>query len=237
MTEGQAKAYEQMVDWQMSMIDDDLLIAEYPMVYHMRLMQLAQSTGQLEVSNKWVTSFKRNPDTGHKERVREFKEVISVRQVMPSPKVDKLLELLDSNGSNPTIVFSQFPGMVRLCCAAMDDAGISYVHAPDAASLATAEAAFQNGEADVIIGTVGIMGESIELSRATTIIFLDCPPNPRVRDQAECRAKAIGKREPITCIDIKTEDTVDFLRLDRTRTKAEWNDLLLGRGQRENANT
>ena len=239
MTPEQATAYEQMLDWQLMQLGDDEVVAAWPMVAAMRLQQLAQAMGIAEQRKVWKWVTEDDPDTGDRRRIRKLVDSIRVNQIEPSPKLDDMMATLasDTTPCGPTIIFTQFPGMLDLACKRMDAAAMEYVAVRDGAEVNRAESAFQNGEVDILIGSIGIISESIELSRASTEIFLDCPWNPRVRGQAEDRAREYGRRTPVRIIDIRTEHTVDFERLDRVRTKQEWKDALRGRGVYGNGKT
>jgi SNF2 family DNA or RNA helicase len=234
MTTGQQQAYDQMLEWQIMSLgdgDDDIVVGEWGMVAAMRLQQLAQAMGRIERRevHRWV--IEDDPDTGQRIRVNKTITTVRVGQIEPSPKLDDMIStLLDTERQcGPTIIFTQFADMVGLACRRMDRAGLKYVSVQQNSEINRAEIAFQTGEVDIIIGTVGLISESIDLARATTEIFIDCPWNPRVRGQAEDRAREYGKRTAVRIIDIRTRDSVDFARLDRVRTKQEWKDALLGR--------
>jgi SNF2 family DNA or RNA helicase len=233
MTPEQEKSYREMVDWQMMMMGDDLIITEYPMVAAMRLQQLAQAYGIAEVRQVWRTYRELDENTGKMVKVRKKVDTTTIHQVEPSPKLDALMQIIsDIPKYGPTIIFSQYPGMVKLAMKRMDDAGIKYSYVLNNEEVNESERRFQEGEVDIIIGTTGHISESIELDRADTEVFIDCPWNPRVRGQAIGRGKAVGKRRPLTVIDIRTRSTVDYARLDRVRTKQEWKDEFLGRNYR-----
>lgn len=231
MTPEQAEAYQNMLDWQMMQLDDELVMAEYPMIAGMRLQQLAQAYGVAETRQVWRWVRERDPNSGKIAKVKKLVDTTTIHQVEPSSKLDALMEALldEENPPGPTIVFSQFPGMVKLACKRFSDAGLNYVSVLVNDEINEAERRFQSGEVDIIIGSTHHLSESIELYRADTEMFLDCPWNPRIRGQAIGRAKAVGKRTPVRIIDFRTDGTVDLGRLDTARTKQEWKDVFLGR--------
>jgi SNF2 family DNA or RNA helicase len=227
MTPEQDDAYDQMKQWQMTQLGDELVIADYPMVEKMRLQQLAQSMCRAEFRTVWRT-VKEFDERGNKVKVRKQVETVKLIPTDPSPKLDALIERLISE-PKPTILFSTFPEIIAMACKRMSNAGISYVHVKDNGQLVDGERQFQAGEVDVIAGTTGIMAQSIELNRADRVAFLDVPWNPRVRRQAIGRGKAVGKRTALEVLDIRTKGTVDFLRLPKVRRKQDWKNELLGR--------
>ena len=226
----QRKAYEDMVELQMSELQDDLLIADFPMIQSMRLMQFAQAMGRMETHKVW----RKKREWDNKERryvVRKYLDnAIKVRQIEPSSKLDDLMYLL-VNDETPTIVFTQFTDIVDMACERMRKLGIPHVKCTGSDNVEVARETFQEakGGVRVIIGTTSKIAESIELDRADREIFLDAPRSPRLRHQAVGRGKAVGKRRQIKIIDIKARDTIDATRLDVIRTRAEWIDALLGR--------
>lgn len=68
---------------------------------------------------------------------------------------------------------------------------------------------FQNGNCNVIIGTIGAMGTGLTLNKANTVIFLDEPWNRALRDQAEDRAHRIGTQGTVNIITLMCKDTID----------------------------
>lgn len=230
MTPEQREVYDQMLNWQMMHLGEDLVIADYPMIEKMRLQQIAQSMCYVEnrLVWRWVKEFDAE---GNKVRVRKQVETVTLHPMEPSPKLDGLMPRL-IEVPKPTVLFSTFPGIIEMACKRLSDTGMSYVHVRDRGQTNEAMRRFQAGEVDLIAGSTGIMAQSIELSRATRVAFLDVPWNPRVRRQAIGRAKAVGKREPVEVIDVRTRDSVDFLRLDRVRTKQSYKNELLGREER-----
>lgn len=235
MSPEQARAYHELVELQMARLDEELLVAGFPMVLAMRFQQLAQAMGKVEehmewkIKTRWKVSFDANgKKTRKKEKYRVQEPVTTVRQIWPCPKADELLKLLGEDDT-PAIVFTQFRDVVGMVSELLTGEGISHVTVLGGDNVEEAERRFQEGEVRVIVGTTGMISESIELHRADLEVFLDSPWSPRVRGQAEGRAKAIGKRRQIRCVDIKTRDTVDYVRIDRVREKQEWQDLMLGR--------
>lgn len=251
MTSEQQEAYDQMVEWQMMQLGDDMVIADYTMIANMRMQQLAQAMGRPEFRKVWRTVEVWNSETRSREKRRQLCDTVTIRQIEPSPKLDDLMyvlqctnprpefdpdnipdnaaDLLRDTAPGPTVIFSQFPGMVDLACKRMDRLGIKYIRAHNDAQSIAAEEKFQSGAVDILIGSTGVISESLELDRAQTLMFVDCPWNPRVRGQAIGRGQAVGKRTPLRIIDFRTRGTVDFARLDRVRTRQQWKDMLLGR--------
>lgn len=227
MTPEQRESYEQMVDWQMMQIGDDIVISDYSVVKFTRLQQLAQAMGRAETHKvwRWFTEY---DDNGNEVKERRQVETVKIRQTEPSPKLDAMIKRLVVGDLGPTIIFSQFPDIVEMACKRLSDAGYRYVAVRDNKQTTDCVRAFQRGDVDIIIGTTGLLSESVRLFRADTVIHLDTHYNPRVVGQANGRAKNVGKRTPVRIIYIRTRNSVDMIRLDKARTKQEWRTLFLG---------
>lgn len=68
---------------------------------------------------------------------------------------------------------------------------------------------FQNGNTEVLVGTIGAMGTGLTLTAATTVIFYDEPWNKALFDQAVDRAHRIGQKSNITVYSLMCKDTID----------------------------
>lgn len=239
MSELQAQAYYDIGELQMAQVsDDDWLVAQTQLIVNQRMQQLAMAYGQIVWKKKWVVR--------DGERVQE--DYQSIRLVRPSPKLDMFVRMatgctfpvIDEYGepgqyvihpSEPLVVFSQFRDMITMACEEMDRLGISYtvVMGGGKSDLDASAASFQRGDVRVFIATVQTAGESIELVRGRYQIYFDRHWSPRVKLQSEGRNRRLTQKRQPVCFDIKTRDTVDYVRLDRVRTKEEWLDAMFGR--------
>ena len=68
---------------------------------------------------------------------------------------------------------------------------------------------FQEGELDVIVGTIGAMGTGLTLTAGTVVIFVDEPWNKALYDQAVDRCHRIGQKNNITIYNLLTKGTID----------------------------
>lgn len=227
MTPEQRVSYEQMVDWQMMQIGDEIVVSDYSVVKFTRLQQLAQAMGQVEIYKVWRW-FNEYDSNGDEIKVRRQVNTVKIRQTEPSPKLDAMISRLSVGDLGPTIIFSQFPDIVEMACKRLSDAGYHYAVVRDNTQTTECVRAFQRGDTDIIIGTTGLLSQSVRLFRAATVLYLDTHYNPRVVGQGIGRAKNVGKRTPVRVIYIRTRDSVDMIRLDKARTKQEWRTLFLG---------
>lgn len=86
---------------------------------------------------------------------------------------------------------------------------------------------FQNGELDVMIGTIGAMGTGLTLAEGTVEIFLDEPWNRALYDQCVDRCHRIGQRSNITIYNLLTKDTIDERIHEIVIKKGEMSDALV----------
>ncbi|MBN1426629.1 SWF/SNF helicase family protein [Candidatus Fermentibacteria bacterium] len=65
---------------------------------------------------------------------------------------------------------------------------------------------FQFGDTGVLIATLGTMSEGVDLSAASTVVFLDKPFTSTARDQAIKRVHRLGQTKPVEVISIVARD-------------------------------
>lgn len=70
---------------------------------------------------------------------------------------------------------------------------------------------FQDGNLDVLIGTIAVAGVGITLTRADTIIFIEEDWVPANNRQMEDRIYRVGQKNDVTVIKYRSKDTVDTL--------------------------
>lgn len=238
----QVESYNEILQWQMAYLGDDLLVVGTQLEASMRMHQLANAYGRLEVRYR----FKEIETPSGKERVRVPR--YSVRLEEPSTKLDLLIQMLSEGHTQtvaesgfekviilqpdePIVIFSTYLDMVAMACRRMDELDITYVECTGRSKLSADQAArvFADGNVRVFIGTPETAGESIDLTRARVMIYIDVHWSPRVKKQCDGRIRRIGQTRVPWCIDIKARNTVDYVKLDRVRTKQQWQDAMFGR--------
>ena len=134
-------------------------------------------------------------------------------EIQESAKMERLEGLVEECISNnqKVIVFSNWTQMT--------DAISSNLKARFTTSVITGETKdevrqfivddFQNGNTEVLVGTIGAMGTGLTLTAATTVIFYDEPWNKALFDQAVDRAHRIGQKSNITVYSLMCKDTID----------------------------
>jgi len=128
-------------------------------------------------------------------------------------------------------VFSQSRSMSHLAVRRLEARGI--VAKPYTGSVSQHdrdlyEAEFQQGNIQVLCGTIAAGGEGITLHRASTVVFFDRMWNPTKNRQAEDRLHRIGQIHPVQVIDIIARDTVDLGRKQRIANKWAALEYILG---------
>lgn len=148
-----------------------------------------------------------------------LRRIFQVRLTEPSAKLDAMMDILeglewDEERKDQVVVFTQFRDAVELAKVRMAKAGISFIHMQQPDNEATRLAkvqAFQDGEAQVFICTLALGSESITLTAASTVIFLDRSWSPTINSQAISRVYGRGEErdEPVQIIQIEAIKTVD----------------------------
>lgn len=135
-----------------------------------------------------------------------------------SSKLDRAVEMIEENPDEAFVVFSWY----KPACYALQDrlkeAGIgSFVATGNETEVKRTELIdeFQTDpEAPrVFIGTIATLNESIQLTRATSVIFLDRSWNPEENAQAVDRVHRQGQKGRVTVTNLVAKNTVDTLRV------------------------
>lgn len=117
-------------------------------------------------------------------------------------------EIIKEKGK--VIIFSNWSSVTEEAKEVLKDFNPAYITGDTTATDRMTEVdRFQNGNCNVIIGTIGAMGTGLTLNKANTVIFLDEPWNRALRDQAEDRAHRIGTQGTVNIITIMAKDTID----------------------------
>jgi SNF2 family DNA or RNA helicase len=134
-----------------------------------------------------------------------------IRLIEPSAKLDALVDWLSSRAEQ-VVIFSQSRSMVEITGKRLEREGLSvglYTGAVSDADKDLAREQFQAGKLDVFAGTIKAGGESITLTAASTVIFLDRCWSPNRNKQAEDRCHRIGQTCAVEVVDFYAPNTVD----------------------------
>lgn len=153
-------------------------------------------------------------------------------ETLDSTKQDLAMDLITDNPNEAFVIMSWF----RQPAAAMEQrllaAGIECFRVDGEVNQnlrAEYIQRFQAGEGRVFIGTISTLSESVNLMRASNMVFLDRSWNPADNLQAADRIFRIGQMNPVTISYLVARDTVDELRVTPViADKAALRQLVLG---------
>jgi len=133
--------------------------------------------------------------------------------VLPgSAKLQVVRDLLPESRRSPTLVFCHFRETGQLIHNIATDLGLRSGLIRGGVAGADRDdirRRFQNGELDVMVGTLATVAVGLEFSRASTEIFVEHSWTPWKNDQALKRAMVIGKKSHVHVVHLWTKKTVD----------------------------
>ena len=151
----------------------------------------------------------------------------------PSTKLDAVIDILDSTGSQ-VVVFSNYSQVIDLLCARLEKKGITYgkyVGKTPNAQRSQIVSDFQDGKLQVFAGTISAGGVGINLFAADKVIFIDRNWSNALNLQAEDRLHRMGQQNAVQVIDIIADKTIDAKRIRIIKQKWSWVRKLLGEGE------
>jgi SNF2 family DNA or RNA helicase len=190
MSPSQRRMYRQMEEEMITRLEDgEVLAAPGQLAVLTRLMQFAAASAKLGESGE-------------------------VELIMPSSKVNDLVDLLAEMGDEPLVVAAVSRKLIELAAHRLREMNIPCGLVTGAQSVqerADAVAAFQDGKLRVILLTLGAGSEGITLTRASTILFMQSSWRPLENEQAEGRVHRIGSEghECIRVIEQVSPETVE----------------------------
>jgi SNF2 family DNA or RNA helicase len=189
MSPKQEKAYNQFKKGMMAELDGGVGKAFDPLSVLGRLTQLAGSCAEIDENGK-------------------------IRLCVPSTKVDALVELLEDLGpAEPLVVFAFSSQLIHLAAERLEKEKISHaliIGGMSEITRWTAEQDFQEGRVRVLLMTFGAGSESLTLTRAHYICFLQRSWKYEHNVQAEDRIHREGQTaDQVTYIDLVAPGTVE----------------------------
>ena len=157
-------------------------------------------------------------------------------ELQDSAKLDAAVDIITDNPDEAFVVFSYFVGAAEALARRLENIGVKTftvhqgVKNEDRTDYINQ---FQAGAGRVFIGTLGTLGESVTLSRASNVVFLDRSWNPELNNQAVDRVaggfRALQVGRPITITNLVTAGTVDETQVTPTlSSKAAVRAVILG---------
>lgn len=154
---------------------------------------------------------------------KEQRRIMKIRLVEPSSKLDAVMDILDGlewddDNKQPLVIFSCFRDPLELLEKRFDKAGIPFIHMKaednDETRYKKWAIDFPTKKYRVFMSTIQLGGESINLTPARHVCFLDRSWSPKDNTQAIGRVRRPGQiGEPIV-INIEAAKTTDQ-RLER----------------------
>ena len=189
MSPKQAKAYKQFKEGMMADLDNGIGVALDPLSVLGRLTQLASSCATINDEGK-------------------------IRLCAPSTKVDALVELLEDLGpAEPLVVFAFSSQLINLAAERLTKEKIPHamiIGGMTEIARWTAEQDFQEGRVRVLLMTFGAGSESLTLTRAKYICYLQRSWKYEHNVQADDRIHRAGQMaDHVTYIDLVAPDTVE----------------------------
>lgn len=180
----QAKAYKEMCDEMVAMLDTGVLFTTSPMVRAMRLLQVASAYPVLDEDGAVVELSK------------------------PSCKITALGDLIEEAGGEALVVFTVSRKLANLVHETFGGGLITGEVSTD--DRAEQISQFQAGELKLITVTTGAGGEGLTLTAASRAVFLQRPWSLVQSLQAEARIHRIGQdAQSVEIIDIVAADTLE----------------------------
>lgn len=132
--------------------------------------------------------------------------------IQESAKLDRMVELVEESRENnkQVVIFSNWTQMTDVIVERLNGykVGVITGQTKDADRQQVVND-FQNGELDIVVGTIGAMGTGITLTAGTVEIFMDEPWNKANKEQAEDRCHRIGTTQNVTIYTLMCKDTID----------------------------
>lgn len=170
------------------------------------------------------------------------RRVAEIDLVEPSAKLDALMEVIeglrwDDDDRQQIVVFSNFFDPLALLGERLKKAKIPGIHLKasdnDEMRYRKWHDEWPKKEHQVFLSTMQLGGESIDLTSAQYIAFLDLSWSPKDNNQARDRIWRPGQVNTPVVIRFFAKDTVDHYVLGRLKEKQKWFDEIFGKKEEE----
>lgn len=164
---------------------------------------------------------------------KQNRMVYDIELTEKSSKLDDVMAILEEIDDEKVVVFSNFKGPLFLLEKRLEKAGINYVHMQQKHNEEQRYSIWHDLFPDpsgpqVFLSTLALGGESINLSCAKYLIFLDRSWSPKDMLQAVGRVYRPGQKGIAEIIYINAKNTVDSYVKSRLDTKGKWFDQIFG---------
>lgn len=190
----QAKAYRQLQETSVALLDTGALVATDPLTVATRLSQLASAYAEFDADGRPALA-------------------------LPSCKVTALLEIVNEAGEMPLAVFAESKQLLYLAAGKLKTARVSHaLYTGDQSPFEREEAKrlYLEGHAQVLLLTYGVGAEGITLTAGNTAVFLQRSWSSIKNSQAEDRVHRPGAEQfgEVLLIDVVARGTIDEARLE-----------------------
>jgi len=160
---------------------------------------------------------------------KQQRMITEIKLTEPSSKLDAVMELFNElDDGQKVVVFSNFKDPLDLLKLRFEKKGIGYVHMQERHNenerYRIWHDEFRRPERQVFLSTLALGGESINLTCAQYLVFLDRSWSPAAMKQAIGRVYRPGQEHPVEVIFINANGTVDRYVLSKLQTKDKWFD-------------
>ncbi len=141
-------------------------------------------------------------------------------------KLEVLNEAIMSLEQSSAVIWCRFTRTVDDIMAMLGDTAVRYDGQVSEADRELAVERFQGGTAQFFVAKPSCAGEGLNLTRASTVIYVENSYSLMERQQSEDRAHRIGQAKNVQVIDIVAADTVDEIIVAALKEKKVLADLI-----------
>lgn len=156
-------------------------------------------------------------------------EVRAKMQYLSATAEGKMRFVLERAREGKLLVFSEYTQVLDAYSDYLKAAGVSFLYYSGKQGMKERLeilSKWREGQADVLLMSVGASRYGLNLTEAKQVVFVDIPPNLSVIAQCEDRAHRIGQTEPVTSY-LLVATPLDESALDLVKQKQESLDALL----------
>lgn len=150
-------------------------------------------------------------------------------KIKESAKLDRLEDIVEElvENNKKCVIFSNWTSMTDATMERLKKYNPAIITGDIKDRQFEAKKFMEDDSCKCIIGTLGAMGTGLNLTAASTAIFLDSPWNRANKEQAEDRLHRIGTTETVNIITLVCKDTIDERIEDLIQSKGAVADALV----------
>lgn len=152
-----------------------------------------------------------------------------------NPKIKELLQILDEIGEQKLIVWAPYPGLIEYVAAKLRAAEfkVETIHGGTSSDDRKEAVHRFQGTSDVkiLIANPEVAGLGLNLTEASTAVFLANWWKPDMRDQAIDRIHRIGQKHDVTIIDLVATGTLEVKILHDLQKKIDIEEKIISQNQ------